>query len=90
MKTPYPQMAQTEQIFNAFSPGAARHIVPTLPGGQCQGVSGGQVCVIREICGWTKTIMRIAVKKRIGNQSIKRYDTVRQPTLQDGLQDQLI
>jgi hypothetical protein len=24
MKTPYPQMAQIEQIFNAFSPGAAR------------------------------------------------------------------
>jgi hypothetical protein len=31
MKTPYPQMAQIEQIFNAFSPGSARHIVPTLP-----------------------------------------------------------
>jgi len=28
MKTPYPQMAQIEQIFNAFSPGAARHYSP--------------------------------------------------------------
>jgi hypothetical protein len=30
-------MAQIEQIFNAFSPVTARHIVPTFPGTARQG-----------------------------------------------------
>ncbi len=83
IKTPYPQMAQIEQIFNAFSYllniSGMMHTVPKVSSKnrvivQTFGTFPRFIemirffCVIREICGWTKTIMRITVMKERKNR----------------------